>query len=86
MRFSLAVGFALMSCATPAELGPCNDVCDVLFDQCQLEAFASYDECTGSCAHADENGADVSGDADCLKGVDECNTYDIVGCENDFGW
>ena len=75
MRFSLAVGFALMSCETPAELGPCNDVCDVLFDQCQ-----------GSCAHADENGADVAGYADCLTGVDECNTYDIVGCENDFGW
>ena len=86
MRFSLAMAFAAVSCATPADPGPCNAVCDVLFDQCQLESFASYSECEGSCAHADENGADVSGYAACLTDVNDCNTYDIVECENEFGW
>ena len=85
MRFIFAMVFAAVSCATPEELGPCNDVCDVLVRQCQIESLASYDECEASCAHADENGADVSGYSACLTGVDECNTYDIVECENEFG-
>ena len=86
MRFSIAAGFAALSCATPVESGPCNDVCDVLFDQCQLESLSSYGECEDSCAYADENGADVSSYAACLVDVDECNTYNIVECENEFGW
>lgn len=73
-------------CATPAEVGPCNQVCDVLFSSCEMESFSSFGECESSCTYGEENGADITGYASCLSNVDECDTYEIVGCENEYGW
>tara|TARA_Y100001978_G_C23575563_1_gene376336 strand:- start:303 stop:713 length:411 start_codon:yes stop_codon:yes gene_type:complete len=86
MRVFGLLGVLGLGCATPIEVGPCNEVCDVLFKQCAMESFDSFKECESSCTYGDEEGADIPGYASCLSDVDECNTYEIVECENEYGW
>lgn len=86
MRAILWTAMVIAGCATKEEASPCTSVCDVLFDECQVESFASFEECEGSCAYAEERGADIAGYDTCLGDVSECNTYEIVECENEHGW
>ncbi len=80
------IALVLMGCLQTEEAGPCSGVCSVLFDECQMESLSSFDECEGSCAHAEEQGADIASYESCLADVDECNTFEIVECENEYGW
>ena len=87
MRVMAWFAIIAMGCSNKGEeAGPCTDVCGVLFDECQVASFGSFGECESSCAHAEESGADIPGYATCLGSVNECDTYEIVECENDYGW
>jgi len=86
MRAMLWTAMVLAGCATKEGVSACTSVCGVLFDECQLESFASFEECESSCAYAEQRGAKVDWYDECLANVSECNTYEIVECENEHGW
>ena len=79
------LGFLLSACATgTAPVTACDQLCDVLVDECGYAAFPTYDSCLQGCGYNQNEGADTEAHLDC---VDEasCDTFGIIECENQFG-
>ena len=77
--------FFLAGCPTSsAPVTACDQLCDVLVDECGSPAFPSHDSCMQGCGYNETEGADTQAHLTC---VDEaaCDTFAIVECENQFG-
>jgi len=86
-----AFSFALWSgCseAPPAGGGEhCAALCEVLVNECAVNSFPSIEECESSCVFGEENGgSDILAYKVCIEAVVDCDTFEIVECENEHGW
>jgi len=71
-------------CQESSEYGICSDVCQELYQQCEYAAFPSYESCIEGCAYNEEEGADMEDQLECFQDA-ECNTFEIIECENEHG-
>ena len=65
----------------------CSDLCDVLVTECAVNSFPSVEDCESACAFGEEEGgADILSYKICVEAVEDCDTFEIVECENEHGW
>jgi len=75
----------LSGCAGGEEAStPCGDLCSELVATCAYEAYPNMGSCLDGCAYAEQQGADIRGQALCVSEA-ECSTFDILECEHEFG-
>ena len=63
---------------------PCGDLCLELVATCAYDAYPDMGSCLDGCAYAEQQGADITGQAICVIEA-ECSTFDILECEHQFG-
>jgi hypothetical protein len=81
----LIVLTALAACGPTAETDPeCDSLCEELINGCAYEAFPDFSSCLNGCAYDREQGADVTGQLQCVQDA-ACDTFSIVECTHAFG-
>ena len=89
MRTILLVLCLTSACAERAETveNHCSGLCDVLVTQCAVNSFPSVEDCESACVFGEEDGgADILSYKVCVEAVSDCDTFEIVECENEHGW
>jgi hypothetical protein len=78
--------FLLVACGPKALPGSpvCDEMCAELVEKCEYAAFPTTTSCVQGCLYAENEGGDVKGQRDCVLEA-ECDTFDIVECEHEFG-
>ncbi len=82
------VFLVVVGCAKsePPEESACVGLCEILVDDCAVKSFPSTEECQSACAVGEESGANIDVFSSCLESIDDCDTFEIVECENAHGW
>ena len=66
---------------------PCSELCDMLVTECAVNSFPSVEDCESACVFGEEVGrADILAYKECIEDVEDCDTFEIVECENEHGW
>ena len=89
MRAIIWVLALTSACATPPKTSDthCSGLCDVLVTECAVNSFPSVDDCESACVFGEEDGgADILSYKICVEAVEDCDTFEIVECENEHGW
>ena len=69
-----------------SEESDCVGLCEILVDDCAVKSFPSTEDCQSACAVGEEDGADIDEYSSCLESVNDCDSFEIVECENAHGW
>ena len=52
-----------------------------------MNSFPSVEDCESACVFGEEDGgADILSYKVCVEAVSDCDTFEIVECENEHGW
>lgn len=65
----------------------CSGLCEILVTECGVNSFPSMADCESACVFGEEDGgADILSYKVCVEAVEDCDTFEIVECENEHGW
>ena len=84
MLLSLLILLSAGCLGDRAEDNACQDLCDVLVNDCDYSAYPSLTSCWEGCAFAAEDETyDVDGHLACVETI-ECDTFGILECSHEF--
>ncbi len=82
----LALLIAATGCADDKDAdATCNELCDLLVQECGYTAYPSKSSCAQGCLYNQEQGADIEGQLECIQDADGCDTFAIAECEHAYG-
>lgn len=78
-----ALALLAMGCQGKVET-TCDLMCRELVQNCGIDAYPTLDSCRQGCNYAEEQGADVESQKQCVDDA-ACDPFLIVECENAYG-